>query len=189
MAFLTEHQLRLLGFKKLGKNIKVSSKASIYNAANIIIGDFTRIDDFCILSAGNEGMEIGRNVHIACYTSLIGSGLIKVEDFAGISSHCSVYSSTDDFSGDYLTGPTIPKEYTNVASKPVIIKKHVIIGASCTILPGVEIGLCSSVGAHSLVTKDMEAFSLYSGVPAKKIKSRNSKCLELEKEYISKITL
>ena len=66
MAFLTEIALKEHGFKRLGKGVKISSKASIYNAGNISIGDNTRIDDFCIISAGEEGIEIGRNVHIAC---------------------------------------------------------------------------------------------------------------------------
>ncbi len=186
MAFLTDAELKEIGFQKLGKQVKISDKASIYNPQKISIGDYSRIDDFTIISSGEGGILIGRNVHIACHNSIIGAEKIVIEDFAGISSHSSIYSSTDDFSGNFLTGPTIPKEYTNVFSKPIIIRKHVIIGSGCIVLPGVEIGLCSAVGAHSLVNKYVEPFSIYSGIPAKKLKARNSKCLELEKEYIIK---
>ena len=60
MAYLTENQLQQLGFKSLGKNVKVSDKASIYNYDQIEIGDNSRIDDFCILS-GN--IKIGKYCH------------------------------------------------------------------------------------------------------------------------------
>lgn len=185
MAFLSEAELKGYGFKKLGKEVKISSKASIYNSKNISIGDFTRVDDFCIISAGEEGIEIGRNVHIACYNSLIGAAIIIIEDFAGISSHSAIYSSTDNYSGNCLTGPTVPNKFRDVISKPVVIKKHAIIGAGTIILPGVTIGLCSAVGALSLVTKDVEDFCIYAGQPAKKIKSRKSECLELENKYLN----
>jgi hypothetical protein len=46
MAYLTDEQLKDMGFKSLGNNVKVSDKASIYNANQIEIGDNSRIDDF-----------------------------------------------------------------------------------------------------------------------------------------------
>lgn len=50
MSFLSDSELRKIGFKKLGKNVKISEKASIYNPEKIEIGDNSRIDDFCLLS-------------------------------------------------------------------------------------------------------------------------------------------
>ena len=50
MAYLTEFELKEMGFKRLGKNVKISDKASIYNADQIEIGDNSRIDDFCVIS-------------------------------------------------------------------------------------------------------------------------------------------
>lgn len=52
MAFIPRDQLEKLGFARLGENVYISDKASIYNAANISIGSHVRIDDFCVLSAG-----------------------------------------------------------------------------------------------------------------------------------------
>ncbi len=51
MAFLAEEQLKELGFRSLGSNVKISSKASIYAPYNISIGNNVRIDDFCVISA------------------------------------------------------------------------------------------------------------------------------------------
>jgi acetyltransferase-like isoleucine patch superfamily enzyme len=56
--------------------------------------------------------------------------------------------------------------------KSVHIDKDVWIGANCIILPGVSIGEGAIVAAGSVVTKDVPAFNIYAGVPAKKIKQR-----------------
>ncbi|MGC7853682.1 hypothetical protein ACP3W8_12080 [Vibrio anguillarum] len=69
MAFLTEDQLMALGFKSLGNNVKISDKAAIYNAEQIVIGDNSRVDDFCVLS-GN--IILGKNVHIAVFCNIAG---------------------------------------------------------------------------------------------------------------------
>lgn len=172
-------------FKSVGSNVKISSMVRFYNAGNISIGDNTRIDDFCIISAGKGGIEIGRNVHIAVYVSIIGAGKIVVSDFAGLSSRSSVYSSNDDYSGEFMTGPTLPSKYTNVTSGPVYIGRHVVLGSGSIILPNVSIGDGSAIGALSLVTKDCLPFSIYLGIPAKKVKDRSDKLLELEKKYLN----
>ena len=50
------------------------------------------------------------------------------------------------------------------------IEEEVWIGANVTILPGITIRKCAVVGAGSVVTKDLEAYGVYAGVPAKKIR-------------------
>jgi acetyltransferase-like isoleucine patch superfamily enzyme len=185
MAFLNKEQLAELGFKNLGDNVLISDKASFYGINRIEIGDNSRIDDFCILSAGIGGIKIGKNVHVACFSSLIGKDQITLEDFANISSRVSFYSSNDDYSGDFLTGPTIPEKYRSYTNSPITIGRHVIIGSGTVILPGVVIGGYSSVGALSLVRKSIPEFEIHAGVPAKFIKERGRKMLELEKSYLS----
>ena len=105
MSFYSQEELVCLGFKRLGRGVSLSRKASIYNAANIEIGDFSRIDDFCVLSAGEGGIFIGRHVHVAIYCSLIGNGMIELGDYSGLSSRVSIYSSNDDYSGEFMTNP------------------------------------------------------------------------------------
>lgn len=185
MAFLSPSQIQQIGFLHVGNNVLISEKASVYNPAQISIGDNCRIDDFCILSAGTGGIKLGRNVHLACYVSLIGKNKILIDDFSGISARVSVFSSSDDFSGDFLTGPTVDEKYRNVNNAEVIISKHVIIGSGALILPGVTIGEGGAVAALSLVTSDVEPFSIVGGVPAIFMKSRSRKLLDYEKEIIS----
>ena len=50
------------------------------------------------------------------------------------------------------------------------IEDEAWIGANVTILPGVTIGRCSVIGAGSVVSKDVEPYSIYAGVPARKIR-------------------
>ncbi len=185
MAFYSENEIRLLGFKKIGKNVLLSKLAAFYNPGNISIGDNTRIDDFCILSAGDGGIDIGNYVHIACYVSLIGKGKIEINDFAGLSSKTAIYSSTDDFSGLFLTGPTVLEKYRNVITKKVVIGKHVIIGAGVVILPGCEIGEGSAVASLSFVNKDIPKHKIYGGVPAKYLKDRSKNIFELEQLFLN----
>ncbi|WP_370559871.1 acyltransferase [Edwardsiella tarda] len=187
MAFLTDEQLSNIGFASLGSNVRISDKASIYGASLINIGSNVRIDDFCVLSAGSGGIEIGNYVHIAIFSSLIGEGKIVLSDFSGISSRVSIYSSNDDYTGEYLTNPTIPAKYTNVTHAPVILGKHVIIGSGTVVLPGVTLHEGAAVGSLSLVMKDCEPFCIYMGTPAKKIKSRGRQLISKELELLSSV--
>lgn len=162
-----------MNFKSIGQNVTISPKASIYNPENIEIGNNVRIDDFCILSAGDGGIKIGNNVHIACYTHLIGAGRIEVDDYAQISSRCSLFSSTDDFSGKYLAGPCCKPEERNVFSAPVILKRFAVLGSGVVLMPSVTIGEGSAVGVNSFVKKSIPDYELWAGNPAVFIKERN----------------
>jgi galactoside O-acetyltransferase len=182
--FYTNDELNTFGFKSIGDNVLISKKSSIYNPKNISIGDNVRIDDFCVISAGVGGINIGNNVHIAVYCSLIGNGNIQLSYFSGLSSKISIYSSTDDYSGDYLTNPTVDSKFTNVISGDVFLGKHVIVGSGSVILPNVTIGDCSAVASLSLVSKNVGKNEIVGGIPAKKIKNRGDNLKKLECEYL-----
>lgn len=185
MAILSRQQLKNIGFKSIGSNIYISDKVSIYGAQNISIGNNVRIDDFVVLSAGNDGIELGSYIHIAVFSSLIGAGKIILEDYCNISSRVSIYSSSDDYSGNFMSNPMIPNLFTNVNKAPVTLCKHVIVGCGSVILPGVKLSEGCAIGALSLVNKSIEKWGIYAGTPATKIKDRSNKCLKLEAEFIA----
>ena len=109
MAYLTTEQLHEMGFKSLGKNVKISDKASIYNADQIEIGDNSRIDDFCVISGR---IKIGRNVHFAPMCLVAGGEEgITFSDFSGLAYQVQVFAQSDDYSGKTLTNPTVPSDY------------------------------------------------------------------------------
>lgn len=177
--FYTQEQLHQFNFKSFGKNVLISDKACIYNSQNIEIGNNVRIDDFCILSPGGL-LKFGNYIHISCYASIIGKGDVIFEDYTGISGRVSVYSSNDDYSGRAMTNPTIPIECRRVTNGDVIFKKHTIVGAGSIILPQVTLGEGACVHALSLVFKDCDAYGVYSGNPAVKIRERRRDLLKYE---------
>ncbi len=183
MAWLTNEHVREMGFACVGKNTMLSDKASYYNCKNIRLGDNVRVDDFCVLSAGVDGINIGNYIHIAVFSSLIGAGNISLADYCNISSRVSIYSSNDDYSGASMTNPTVPSEFKNVQHAEVKIGRHVIIGAGSIVLPGVTLEEGVAVGALSLVKNDCKSFGIYMGVPAKRIGERKRDLLDLEKKF------
>ena len=179
-SFYSREELEQIGFQSLGENVLISKKASIYGSNNISIGNNVRIDDFCILSGK---INIGNYIHIAAGAMLFaGDQGIKLEDYTTISSRSAIYAITDDYSGDYMIGPMLPDELRNVIKGPVIMEKYSAIATGCTVLPNVTIGEGAAIGAMSLVNKNVESFTINIGIPAKEIKKRSKRVIELEKK-------
>ena len=181
MAMLNKEAIEAIGFLSIGDNVQISDRASFYGVSQISLGSNIRIDDFCVLSAGAGGIFVGDHVHIAVYTSLIGAGKIILSEFCNISSRVAIYSSNDDYSGEKMTNPTVPSEYTHVTHADVFLGKHVIVGSGSVILPGVTLEDGVAVGALSLVNRNCKAFGIYAGNPARRIKERKRDLLDLEK--------
>jgi len=182
MAYLERDQLERMGFKHLGRNVRIGDKAAIYNPELVEIGDESRLD-FCILSGK---VILGRNVHIAVFCNLAGgSEGIVIGDFAGCSYASQVFSQSDDYSGRALTGPTVPAKFKKETKQQVHIGRHCIIGAAAIIFPGVTLAEGTSVGAAAVVTKSTEEWTIYVGNPARKLKSRHRDMLELEQAYLA----
>jgi len=186
MAFLSEPELKEMGFANFGKNVLISSKCSIYNPHLISLGNDVRIDDYAVISPSKEPFEIGSFVHIAIHCSLVGRAAIAIKDYSGLSGRVSIYSSSDDYSGEFMTNPTVPEKYSNVSSKRVELGKHVIVGAGTVILPGVTIGEGSAISALALVNRDVPSGVIAGGTPCRTIKPRKTGMLDLEKKLNSR---
>lgn len=182
MAYLTESQLKDLGFKALGINVKISDSSKIYNADQIEIGDNSRIDDFCVLSGK---IKIGRNVFMGVNGNLAGGvNGIELADFVTMAYYVNLFTQSDDYLGETLTNSTIPREYKKEKFGSLKIGRHVIIGSNSLVMPDAHIAEGCSIGAMSLVTKPTEEWGIYVGVPAKRVKERKRDLLELEKQYL-----
>ena len=95
-----------------------------------------------------------------------------------------IYSTNDDYSGEVMTGPTLPAEFTRVVFAPVVIGRHVVVGAGSIVLPGISIGEGAATGALSLIKDDVAPFTIVAGNPARVIGARARQLLDLEQEYL-----
>lgn len=182
-SYYTREELEKIGFKQLGEDVKISRYTCIYGAEHISIGNHVRIDDFCRLSGK---IQIGNYVHISVYDALFGgSEGIRIDDFANLSSRVSVYAQSDDYSGEELTNSTIPNDYKKIISKSVRIERHVILGASCVVLPGVTLAEGTACGAMTLVNKSTEPWSICIGIPIRKLKDRKKELLDKEQIFLN----
>lgn len=182
MAYLTSETLLAMGFKAVGKNVKVSDKASIYNPETIELGDCSRIDDFCVISGH---VKIRKYVHLAPFCLVAGGEKgVTFEDFSGLAYGVQVFSQSDDYSGTTLTNPTVSDEFKNERKASIRIGRHVIIGASSMVFPGVDLADGCSVGAMTLVNKSTQPWGIYAGNPARRIKDRKQDLLELEVKFL-----
>ena len=182
-SFYSVEELKTIGFAQIGEDVNISRRAAIYSPQNISIGNHVRIDDFVFLSGG-KGITIGDYVHIAVSSCLYGKFGIEIGNYVNISSKVNIFSTSDDYSGEYMTGPLIDSKYTHDIGGLVRLEDHVIIGSGSVILPGVTLAEGTAVGSMSLIKKSTAPFTIYAGIPAKKIKDRN-RCLKmLENEFI-----
>lgn len=182
MAYLTLEALRSLNFKSLGKNVKISDKASIYNPEQISIDDHSRVDDFCVLS-GN--ITIGKYCHVTPMC-LIAGGVpgVTLEDFSTLAYGVKIFSQSDDYSGATMVNSLVPKKYKNELYAAVHLKRQTIVGTNAVIFPGVTVEEGCAIGAMSLVLQSTEPWGIYAGTPAKRIKDRKKDLLKLEEMFL-----
>jgi len=182
MSYYTEAELKELGFKFIGDNVKISRLASIYNPESIYIDHNSRVDDFCILS-GN--VTIGKYVHITPMCLVAGGEPgITLADFSTLAYGVKVFSQSDDYSGETMVNSLLPKHLKNETFARVIIHKHCIVGTNSVIMPGVEMAEGCSIGAMTLVNKSTKEWGIYVGAPARRVKERKKNILELEQQFL-----
>lgn len=174
-------------FKKIGKNVQIGKNVYFRYPELIEIDDNVIIDDFCYFTTA---LTIGNYVHIAPHCTCIGGRESKLimGDFSGFSAGCRIICGSDDYLTG-LTNPNIPSKYrgqTKIGN--IEVGKHAVLGTNTVVHPLVKIGDGAATGSLSLVTKDLEAWSIYVGVPATKIKDRDRETiLRLEKDFLNSI--
>lgn len=132
--------------KHCGDNVSVHSNVYLFSLENLSLGENISIHPMCYIDAYGE-IDIENNVSIAHGSTIMSSEHIFQSKEMNIKDQ------------------GISKEKTT-------IKSDVWVGAGSKILAGVEIGTGTIIGAGSIVTKYTDDYSIYVGVPAKKIKSR-----------------
>jgi UDP-2-acetamido-3-amino-2,3-dideoxy-glucuronate N-acetyltransferase len=154
------------------KNGSYKYHKSSYIDENPDIGDGTTIWHFChILSNAKIGSKctLGQNVSIAS-RSIVGNN-VKIQN--NVSVYDGVVIEDDVFCGPSIvfTNISTPRSFVKrrMEFKETRIKKGSSIGANATIVCGVTVGEYSLIGAGAVVAKDVPAYALMVGVPAKQI--------------------
>jgi acetyltransferase-like isoleucine patch superfamily enzyme len=183
--FYTDAELAVAGFRCLGRNVKIKRSAGLFFTENISVGDNSRIDDFTIIVASREPVTIGKHVHISSHCYISGRDGFAMDDFSTLAPGVLIFTASDDYTGQKLTNPTLPRHLIGGPAGRIHLGKHVIVGAGTVILPDVTIGQGSSVGAQSLVKRSLEEWGIYAGSPVQYLRPRKKDLLLLEQEYLS----
>jgi len=139
------------------------------DVASSNIGEGTRIWQFVVVL---DGAEIGKNCNICAQTLIEGD--VVLGDNVTVKSGVQLWDATR-IRDNVFIGPNVTftndlhprsKEYPTEFSG-VTVEANASIGANATILPGITVGEYSMIGAGSVVTKDVPAYAVVVGNPAK----------------------
>ena len=152
--------------------------ADYYQHSSAIVDDGAQI---------GEGCRVWHFVHV-CPGAVIGKGVslgqnvfvgnkVTIGDYCKIQNNVSVYDNVHLEEGVFC-GPSMV--FTNVYNprslierkdqyRNTLVKKGATLGANCTIVCGITIGEYAFVGAGAVINKDVPAYALMVGVPAKQI--------------------
>lgn len=136
------------------------------------IGEESRVWHFVHVCSGaviGKGVSLGQNVFVG--------NKVTIGDHCKIQNNVSVYDNVHLEEGVFC-GPSMV--FTNVYNprslierkdqyRDTIVKKGATLGANCTIVCGVTIGEYAFIGAGAVINKDVPAYALMVGVPAKQI--------------------
>ncbi len=183
MGYYSEKELRKMNLKYLGHNVMVSKLARIYNPEETVLDDYCRIDDFCVLTGK---VRLGKYVHLALYTHIGGTEEgVTFEDHSECAYRCTVITHSSDYSLETLHCPCIPDGLKKGRSGPVHIGRYCLLGYDSLVMPGVDMAEGCSCGAFSYVNKDTEAWGMYDGKPAVRIRENKKICESQAREIES----
>lgn len=178
-------------FKKVGKRVNFGKSVTIRHPYKISIEDDVAIDDYCVLDAKgleNDGIYIGKNVFIGRGSILsCKNGDIILEKNVNIGFNSEIFSGSKVTIGEntliaayvYIIGGghgysrvDIPITEQEKISHGIKIERNCWIGAGVKVFDNVTIGEDTIIGAGAVVSKDIPAFSIAAGIPARVVKSR-----------------
>jgi len=158
-------------FKSCGIDVFVSARAEFKRPWLVEIGNHVAIDSIVVTTAA----KIGDYTHIAPFVSVIGGpdGMLIMEHFTVIAAGSRIICGSEEYLGEGLIGPTVPKQYHDTLKiAPVVLKMFACVATNVVVFPGVTLAEGSVIGAGSIVTKDTGPWTMYAGTPARPFRSR-----------------
>ena len=148
-----------------GKYISIGNKSSLGSHAVLTAWDNIRGKKYTPSIEIGDNVSIGQYCHISATNKIvIGNGVLTGR---WVTINDNSHGETDYAS---LQIPPIIREV--VSHGPIIIEDNVWIGDKATILSNVHIGKGAIIAANAVVTKDVPAYAIVGGIPAKIIKQR-----------------
>jgi len=168
-----ENYVRGITYKNISNGEKIQiGRYVVINAGlgSISLSNGVYINNYCNITSDYEGgyIKIGEHSHIDVFSALHGQGGITIGSNCAIASSVVIYSQSNQYKSDVNL---------DIVDQPIIfesveIEDGVWIGAHVTILPGIKIGRGAIVGAGALVNKNIPAYEIVAGVPARTIGNR-----------------
>ena len=160
---MSDNPKQSLNNVKLGENTRLADFVNLYGCE---VGDNSRIGAFVEIQ---KNAKIGRNVKVSSHTFICEGVTIEDDVFVG---H-NVSFINDKYPRATANGQ--PQTEADWACVPTLVKKGASIGTSTTVLCGVTIGENAIVGAGSVITRDVPANAVVAGIPARFVRTVDSK--------------
>jgi acetyltransferase-like isoleucine patch superfamily enzyme len=156
MVTVTAEFARIAPDVKLGSNVKIHAFVNLYGCE---IDDDSRVGTFVEIQ---KGAHIGKRVKISSHTFICEGVTIEDEVFIG---H-GVMFINDKYPRATAANGQLQTEADWVCTS-TLIQRKASIGSNATILCGVTVGEGAIIGAGSVVTHDVPAFTIVAGIPAR----------------------
>jgi maltose O-acetyltransferase len=158
------------------RRAEVGTRVRVAGRPRITVNGALHIGDDCIFRSvvapielyvsSGATMTLGRRVRINSGATLTSSSRLVIGDRVEIGPHVTIH---DNSFHDLYDREMVPEP------RPVTIEDDVWLASKCTVLPGVRIGRGAVVVANALVTRNVEPFTVVSGVPAAPVAHLNPK--------------
>jgi len=158
---------------RLGEGCRIGRGALLRGntdaADGIRVGDRSLVQEHALLNANRGHITIGSDSWIGPFCLLYGNGGIDIGNHVMVAAHTSINTVSH-----HAERADIPMSEQGTYQDPVVIEDDVWIGLHAVILQGVTIGKGAIIGAGAVVNRDIPAYSVAVGVPARVVGQRNA---------------
>lgn len=175
-AFYTSLYKREFG--SFGKGSFLISPEEMLNLSRVYVGSNSRIGRYALIRCfdlpnekGKSMLEIGDGVNLGDYITVSCCNHIRIGNGVRMGRMVMITDNAHGHTNDKAELDISPILRPLISKGEVIIEDNVWIGEKVSIMPGVQIGKGAIVAANAVVTKNVPAYTIVAGCPAKSIKT------------------